>query len=283
MPDNFHRPTRFEAEYRASIKALLDKYFDWPNIADLGELTKMLVEFGQAKSFFDNASLKLATQMVTMVKASNATSWRQAATKSSKGRLIHSLLQKELNTPTLLKTMNGLIAQNASLITTLPDNVTYTVSNWIKQQHIAGVRHETIAKTIKAKFEDVKAYEAARLARTECSKAATAITRVRAVDMGLNWYVWATSHDARVRPGHKLLNSVLVNWDDAPAPEELARQRSEGHYHAGNIYNCRCIPVPILSLDSISWPAKIYSTGSIRRLTRSNFALISGITRRLAA
>ncbi len=278
----FHRPSRLEAEYRNALHKLLDKYLDLPNYSDLGELSARLAEWGKARSFFHNAPTILASNMITQVLHQNAVSWRQAATISSKGRLIHHLLMNELNSD-LGKHVDKLIKRNSELIVTLPQRVTYTISNYIHTQQVAGVRSETIAKTLRAKFKNIRDYEIARLARTEVAKSATAITQVRAQNIGLNWYQWLTSEDARVRPSHRKMNLVLVNWNDPPAPELLVGMKSEGQYHAGEIYNCRCPGVPVVSLDEISFPAKIYQAGVIKRLTRNQFALLSGLTKQLAA
>jgi hypothetical protein len=79
------------------------------------------------------------------------------------------------------------------------------------------------------------------------------------------------------------MNGVLINWNDPPSPESLAHEKSVGHYHAGEIYNCRCPALPVLSLSSLSWPHKVYIHGSIKRLSRKDFLLVSGIPLQLVA
>jgi hypothetical protein len=64
---------------------------------------------------------------------------------------------------------------------------------------------------------------------------------------------------------------VLVHWDDPPAPEILAGEKSEGHYDAGDIYNCRCSAEPLLRYDQVAWPAKVYHGGVVRRMTLAQF------------
>jgi SPP1 gp7 family putative phage head morphogenesis protein len=129
----------------------------------------------------------------------------------------------------------------------------------------------------------LKEYQVQRLARTEVAKADTAITRVRAESIGLNWYEWQTSEDARVRKSHAKMNHVLVNFDDPPAPEQLIGQKSEGHYNAGNIYNCRCPALPVLSLNLLQWPHKVYSQGRISVMSKKQFLLVSGLPLQLVA
>lgn len=278
----FHRPTRIEAEYRRYIDQLLDKFFDMPNFTTLGEINARLVEIANAKNFLESWPAKLAKRMVTQTLATNANNWRQAASQSSNGRQIYLLLKDQL-TGNVGNRVDELIAENATLIKSLPQTITGTIVKHIQTQVVAGLRPEEIIKQLKPKMREMKAYQIARLARTEVAKADTAITRARAEDLGLNWYQWVTSEDARVRKGHKLMDKILINWNNPPSPEALAKEKSEGHYHAGNIYNCRCIALPITSLDEISWPCKVYTNGAIKRLTRRQFLLISGISLTLAA
>lgn len=278
----FKRPTRIEAEYRARIHKLLDQFFEMPNYTTLGEINARLVEIAHASNFFKSWPTVLAKQMITMTAVTNARSWRQAASQGSNGRVIHLMLKNHLAGSVGLR-VNELIDENSKLIKSLPQSIAGAIAKHIQTQIVAGLRPEEIVKQLKPKMREMKAYQIARLARTEVAKADTAITRARAEDLHLNWYQWETSEDARVRKGHKKMDHVLVNWEDAPSPEQLVGEKSEGHYHAGNIYNCRCVALPITSLDEIRWPAKIYTGGQIKRLTRKQFMLISGIPLRIAA
>lgn len=253
-----------------------------PNYETLGEINARLVEIANARNFLQSWPERLAKKMVTQVLTTNATSWRQAASQSSNGKQIYLLLRNQL-TGNVGTRVDELIAENAKLIKSLPQTIAGTISKHIQTQFVAGIRAEEIMKQIHPKMREMRAYQVARLARTEAAKADTAITRARAEDLGLNWYQWVTSEDARVRKSHKKMNGVLVNWSDPPSPELLIGEKSEGHYHAGNIYNCRCPALPITSLDEISWPARVYKNGQIKRLTRKQFVLISGIPLSLAA
>jgi SPP1 gp7 family putative phage head morphogenesis protein len=277
----FERPKRLESSYRAEIDRLMDKYFEFPTFETLGEATARMVEFGQAKGFFQAVAEQLALKMVTQVAVNNAKSWRAAATKASKGRIIYPLLQNNIQGSIGLH-LNALIHQNSQLIKSLPQSIAETIAKHIQSQQMQGVRSEEIVKQLRPYMKQAKRYQIERLARTEVAKADTAITRARAQNIGLNWYQWVTSEDARVRKSHKKLNLVLVNWNNAPSPEALAGERSEGHYHAGNVYNCRCVALPLISLAEISFPVRVYVGSEIKRLTKPQFQLMIG-DRQLAA
>lgn len=89
--------------------------------------------------------------------------------------------------------------------------------------------------------------------------------------LGIDWYIWRTSEDERVRPSHKNLNGVLVNVKDPPDPEKLVGAKSCGKYHAGDIDGCRCYPEPIVELKYVKFPAKVYYKGKIQTMTREDF------------
>ena len=114
------------------------------------------------------------------------------------------------------------------------------------------------------------------ISRTSVSTAETDITRARAESIDISAYQWASSEDSRVRPSHRKMDKVLVFWNDPPSPEALIGERDQGHYHAGQWFRCRCLCLPIISLDEISFPARLYRAGSIQRITRGNFAALAG-------
>jgi SPP1 gp7 family putative phage head morphogenesis protein len=282
MNSPFHRPTRFELIYQREINRLLDQFFAFPTNATLGEINQRMVEFSQLRNFIFGNAQRLATNMVTMVARGNSQSWREAAAKASRGKLIYSMLRNEMKGALGVR-LHSIIQQNADYISTLPSGIAERTTVYIQRETMKGRRSEDIMNDLRPYMQHLKNYEIQRIARTEVAKTDTAITRVRAESIGLNWYEWRTSEDARVRESHRIMNGVLVNWNDPPSPEALAHERSVGHYHAGEIYNCRCPALPVITLKSLSWPHKVYSNGSIRRLTMKQFALTAGIPLQLVA
>lgn len=282
MNSPFQRPTRFELIYQQEIRRLMDQFFALPTTSTLGELNARLVEFAQARNFIQGFAHRLATNMVTMVAQGNSRSWRAAATKASKGRLIYSMLRAELKGPLGLS-LRSLIQENTQYISTLPESIASRSVHYIQREQMKGRRAEDIVKDIRPYMQHLKEYQIQRIARTEVAKADTAITRVRAESIGLNWYEWATSQDARVRDSHRLMNGVLINFSDPPSPEQLAKEHNVGHYNAGNIYNCRCVALPVLSLNLLQWPHKVYTQGRITLMSRKQFLLVSGLPLQLVA
>jgi SPP1 gp7 family putative phage head morphogenesis protein len=175
-----------------------------------------------------------------------------------------------MNGPVGLR-VNELIAENARLILGLPDDLAQRTAAFVGREQRRGLRAAEIAKALEQKLPQVAQSRAKLIARTEVGKAETALTEARAERLGLAWYDWATSEDQRVRPSHRKMAKVLVAWSDAPAPEQLAGERSAGHYHPGGVWNCRCIALPLIDLDEVRWPHKVYSHGQIDLVSRRDF------------
>lgn len=117
------------------------------------------------------------------------------------------------------------------------------------------------------------------ISRTETAKASSALTQARSEDLGLSWYVWRTSHDARVRGSHAHMSDVLCSWTDPPSPEALMGVKSGlGTYAAGSCPNCRCYSEPVLDVDDIRFPAKVHHHGSVTTMGKQAFLKTFGIT-----
>ncbi|MGG3884343.1 phage minor head protein [Brevibacillus panacihumi] len=213
--------------------------------------------------------------MVTHLFSDAGRTWRQAAKYNSTGRLIYRLMQKEMQGP-LGATLRLQAERNAAVIKSLPLNVAKQVNEHVLREVMKGTRSSEIAQQIKAYFPEASKAKANLIARTEVSKTSTALTQARCDLVGARWYIWRTSEDSRVRDAHRVMDGVLVKWSNPPNPEQLDGQnRTFGHYHAGEIFNCRCYAEPVIDLDLVRWPAMVYYGGRIQRLTRKQFEKIA--------
>ncbi len=214
--------------------------------------------------------------MATQIWRGVARSWRAAASKSSRGRVIYQSLKNELDTTPAFWTI---VESNAGYIKTMPLRVAEQVTAKMAKGYAAGRRPEELLKQVLEAAPHLTKAHARLIARTETSKASTALTRVRAEVAGLDWYVWRTSKDERVRSSHDHMDGVLINWNEPPSPEALdPRQEQEpyGEYHAGETFNCRCYPAPLLDYGDISWPARVFYGGKIQRMTLAKFKVLTG-------
>lgn len=263
-------PHRIELAYQRAIKQLFHDILAFPKDFSVEEIINRLKTF-DVSSFVD----VVVSRMVTQVRIANARSWQAAAQKSSQGRKVYLAIQREMRGP-VGDLMRGITSENARLIRSIPGEVREHIDTMIGEMQRQGARPETIAKEVRKQVPHLLRWKATLIARTESSKAATALTRARADDLGLRWYEWLTSEDQRVRQSHRKMDTVLVNWDDPPSPEALVHEKSTlGSYHAGDAPNCRCVPAPIIDTADVVWPHKVYRRGRIERLTLAKFRQIA--------
>lgn len=93
--------------------------------------------------------------------------------------------------------------------------------------------------------------------RTESAKITSTLTQARMQKLGLNAYIWSTSEDSRVRSAHALFDGVLFFWNDPPTIDNYQN-------HCGRFINCRCVPIPVTSIEDIQFPIKVARSVNIR-------------------
>lgn len=215
--------------------------------------------------------------MVTSLFSDSGKTWREAARINSKGKEIYAALKKEMNSPIGLAVKEQ-IERNSKLIKSMPKSIREEITEHIAKETLKGRRSEYIIEDLKEKFPTMSESKAKVIARTEVSKTSTALTKARCDNMGINWYIWRTSEDQRVRDSHSDMDDVLICWDNPPNPEKLSKVKSRlGYYHAGCCPNCRCYPEPVVRVDFISWPHKVYHKGQIVTMSKKQFIAIAGI------
>ncbi|MCW6079039.1 phage minor head protein [Clostridium sporogenes] len=265
---------RIEVMYKRRLKQLVKKL--QRRLKELKTTEEFIKELRKVanspefKRYADREAMKMVTQLFTDA----GHTWREAAKKNSKGKEIYEALKKELKGP-IGGAINEQIQRNAYLIKSMPLNVSKDITEHVAKEVFKGRRAESIVEDLQKKVPYMLESKAKLIARTEVSKTSTALTKARCENIGLNWYIWRTSEDQRVRKSHDHMEGVLINWNNPPSPEKLIGKKFVGYYHAGNIYNCRCYPEPVVSLDFIKWPCngkiKVYYNGSIVRMTKKEF------------
>ena len=220
---------------------------------------------------FNSFVYSAVRRMVTPIAVQNMRTWRMAAKKATKNPGLYRMLMREINQG-LKSDIEIQIEENANLIKTLPTDVAKKVTKDISDMALKGMRASEIAKVIREQTDKHSRASAKLIARTEVSKTTTALTKARCDNLDLHWYVWRTAEDGdRVRKSHRIMEGVLVNWNEPPSPEVLVGEKSVGNYHAGNIWNCRCYPEPLIEIDDISWPHKVYTNGKIQTIGKMQF------------
>ena len=76
------------------------------------------------------------------------------------------------------------------------------------------------------------------------------------------------------------MSDVIIFWENPPAPEDLfpiigqngkKYKNTLGHYHAGCCPNCRCLASPVIFIDDLKFPVRVYTQGMIKTMTKKDF------------
>jgi SPP1 gp7 family putative phage head morphogenesis protein len=266
---------RIELLYKKSVRQIMRKLEKKLNgLTSIRDILKAIKKFIDSPEFNEHAD-RAAMKMVTSVFSDAGKTWREAARTNSKGKPIYEALKNEMNTPIGLSVREQ-VERNSKLIKSMPKSIRAEITNHVAEETLKGRRSEYIAEDLQKMYPHMFESKAKLIARTEVSKTSTALTKARCENLGLNWYIWRTSEDQRVRGSHSHMDDVLVCWDNPPSPEKLIGVKSTlGYYHAGNCPNCRCYPEPVVRLDFVSWPHKVYYKGIIVNMTRKQFEAIA--------
>lgn len=267
---------RLERNYEKILKVIQNQFFQAiSNKNNANEMINMLKVVSRQHSF-ETYCQEIALKMVTSVYQKTEGNWRKAAEQNTKGREIYEALKKEKQNVLMENVIQKLIEQNATLIKTLPLDIASDITKYIEKETTKGRRAEELVQEIKIKFPEKTKANAKCIARTEISKAQSALTKTRAEILNIQWYIWRTSQDERVRNAHKHMEGVFVSWKDPPSPEQLSKSKYQyGKYHAGEIFNCRCYAEPIVDIHFVKFPRKVYYNGRIVRMTKAEFLTLS--------
>lgn len=274
MPDRrWKMPNRIPLEYERALRKLSRTIQTAIGKNDTPEqILRKLHQITYSRDFKEYA-YRSAGVMVDNVYRHGKHRWRTTVMESPAGRKIYEAIQQELMGP-VGSAFFAKIEENARLIRSAPKDVASVLTEKVQAWTLEGMRSAEMTERLRQEYPGLLKSRLELIARTETSKTQTALTQARATDLGLRWYIWRTSEDAAVRSSHRHMKGVMVCWDDPPDPERLdpaRKQKSYGKYHAGNIFNCRCYPEPVVDYGLISWPRKVYHGGIIQRMTRAKF------------
>jgi hypothetical protein len=278
-------PDRIEQRYQNALLGLFRQFTDYLRdfgLTDPNDFVKMLTTFSET-DYFAEFTHSAASRMATGLMIDDASNWREAAKESTRGRELYANLRTELSGP-IGPIVESVILRNAQLIKSFPSTIAPMVAKFVKEESEKGRRASSVAQDLIEQFPEVAKGRLKLIARTETSKASTALTKARSEEFGWSWYVWHARKDVRTRRSHQLMDTVLCNWSDPPNPEAMAGQsKSYGTYGPGEIFNCRCYPSPIVRVEHVKWPAKVHTSGRINYMTKTEFLRFSGLEERRAA
>lgn len=177
------------------------------------ELAAVAAKFGKRTSEFQKA------QLARQVRAAASVDLNKIA-----------LVEKGIKS-----SVDGWIAENVTLIKTMPpvyfDDVKEQVLGAIER----GTRHEVLARQMVERYQ-IPQNRAALIARDQVGKLYGNLNGQRQQNLGVTRYVWRTVRDNRVRDDHELRDGEAFGWDSPP---------EDGN--PGEPINCRCYAEPDLS------------------------------------
>ncbi len=177
----------------------------------------------------------VAEKMALDVARRDLAAWNQLSKTLSTG------INREIRHAPIGKVVQEIMDRQVTLIRSLPLHAAQRVHTLVLEGLESGTRAAEIQTEI-MKTGLVTKSRAMVIARTETSRAATALTEARARFVGSTHYIWRTVKDARVRPDHVILEGTIQSWDNPPVADRKANIRA----HAGCIYKCRCYPQVIV-------------------------------------
>ncbi|WP_232111770.1 phage minor head protein [Pseudomonas guariconensis] len=229
------RMSRAEREYQRSLTqvarqvgAIINGFPPGDPAAD-PTITQILRRYSD---LLNDWAVSTASRMIADVNQQDRKAWAERSAEMSKA------LRDEILNADTGAAMRGLLAEQVTLIKSIPTEAAQRVHDLTLKGIEDGTRANEIAKEIRRSGE-VATSRAQLIARTEVSRTAATLTEARAKATGSTGYIWRTSHDGDVRSSHKAMEGKFVPWSDPPTLDKLTG-------HAGCLPNCRCWPEPVI-------------------------------------
>lgn len=139
--------------------------------------------------------------------------------------------------------VSSAVTTNVELIKTVPKKHLAGIQKAIMDGIANGDDSYSLKKMV-AKVNGQDTRRAKLIARDQLQKLNGSLNQARQQSIGVNGYVWRTSHDERVRQTHKDNDGKKFQWDAPP----------RGTGHPGEDIQCRCVAEPDLS-QIVPWLA----------------------------
>ena len=181
---------------------------------------------------------KQAERMVSRVFEANERRWARHLRQS--GFDLRGVMQRG----DLAAKIAELRLEAAGYIRSLPIEASTRVGELAQQATMYGMRPAAIEQNL-INLYGMTENRARLIARTEVARSNSILVQARAESLGSRAYIWQTSEDTRVRESHLEMNGKVCYWDSPP------KLSDDTETHPGQIYNCRCIALPLLSDEEV--------------------------------
>lgn len=238
--ERFKTSIKMEKDFARQLRKIASKVgqfteqFDPESPEEMAQLDQMLRGYAELIRPWAGAVSK---RMITEASRKDEAAWRKVGKEMSTG------VQEELRARSPVgRLVRALLKEQVELITSLPLDAAKRVHQLTLKNLEQGGRSKDIAAEI-MRTGEVTQSRANLIARTEVARTSSLLTEARASSIGSEGYIWRTSHDHDVRKSHKEMEGKFVRWDSPPTLSDGTTT------HAGQIYNCRCYPEPVIPDD----------------------------------
>lgn len=131
------------------------------------------------------------------------------------------------------------VQKNVALIRSVSFDQLGKMREVVDAWHREGSSYEELRNQLMDTFALPRA-RAALIARDQTLKLNSDLTRHRHEQVGITHYKWSSSHDERVRAGHRALDGKVFAWADPPVVDPRSGRREP----PGRDFQCRCVAIP---------------------------------------
>ena len=153
-------------------------------------------------------------------------------------------VQPIVSEPWLDARVKAFVAENASLVTTLPNEGLADIEQLLYREQRRGLSPQKLRVKIVEQF-GVTQGRARVIARDQVSKFNASLTQTRQTNLGIEEYTWRTVEDGRVRSDHRHLDGEVFKWSDPPVTVRTGKRAGERN-HPGQDIQCRCYAEPVI-------------------------------------
>lgn len=237
---NFSASKKTETDFARHLRKIASKVghlveqFDPESPEEMTELEHMLRQYGEVIRPWARA---VSRRMLADASRRDEREWRKITDRMSGA--IRAETRRNNPVGQVLRTLHE---EQVALITSLPLEAAQRVHDLTIRNLSKGGRASELIDRIMRSGEVTRS-RANLIARTEVARSSSLLTQSRAQVIGSEGYVWRTSRDHDVRLSHRKMEGRFVRWDSPPTLVDGTVT------HAGQIYNCRCYPEPVIPDD----------------------------------
>ena len=236
------------------IKAICDRRYDETHRDDSqsDDLLALSKVFQKALAKLDrkgyNTTLyRRITQLANLNRKLTISEWKRTV----KSTLGVDVFEDYYNGANYQRLVDDWIEDNVELVKSVPSDALSELEKIVMDGWYNSRSTKSIMKDIQETFKTSKS-KAKLLANDQTAKLCAKLTQYQQQDAGCEEYIWSASDDARVRDRHRDLHGKKFRWDDPPVVDEKTGRRC----HPGEDYNCRCIAIPVFSIEELNIPVQ---------------------------